>query len=76
MEGKETRFGIWSSTLFAASTTGTSTGAVNSMHDSYSPLGGGVALLNMMLGEISPGGPAPASTERWSSPCSPCSSPG
>ena len=56
MEGKETRFGIWSSTLFAASTTATSTGAVNSLHESYSPLGGGVALLNMMLGEVSPGG--------------------
>ena len=56
MEGKETRFGIWSSTLFAASTTSTSTGAVNSLHESYSPLGGGVVLLNMMLGEISPGG--------------------
>jgi len=56
MEGKETRFGFWSSTLFAASTTATSTGAVNSMHESYSPLGGGVVLLNMMLGEISPGG--------------------
>ena len=56
MEGKETRFGIWGSTLFAASTTGTSTGAVNSMHESYSAAGGGVALLNMMLGEISPGG--------------------
>ena len=56
MEGKETRFGIWSSTLFAASTTATSTGAVNSMHESYSPLGGGVVLLNMMLGEVSPGG--------------------
>ena len=49
-EGKETRFGIWSSTLFAASTTATSTGAVNSLHESYSPLGGGVLLLNMMLG--------------------------
>ena len=56
MEGKETRFGIWSSTLFAASTTSTSTGAVNSLHESYSPLGGGVVVLNMMLGEISPGG--------------------
>ncbi len=56
MEGKETRFGIWSSTLFAASTTSTSTGAVNSLHESYSPLGGGVVLLTMMLGEISPGG--------------------
>ena len=56
MEGKETRFGVWASTLFAASTTGTSTGAVNSMHESYSAAGGGVLLLNMMLGEISPGG--------------------
>lgn len=56
MEGKETRFGIWGSTLFAASTTGTSTGAVNSMHDSYSAAGGGAALAGMMLGEISPGG--------------------
>lgn len=56
MEGKEVRFGLWGSTLFAASTTGTSTGAVNSMHESYSPLGGGVVLGNMLLGEISPGG--------------------
>jgi K+-transporting ATPase ATPase A chain len=56
MEGKETRFGVPSSTLFATSTTGTSTGAVNSMHDSYSGLGGGGPLFHMMLGEISPGG--------------------
>jgi K+-transporting ATPase ATPase A chain len=56
MEGKEVRFGIPGSTLFAASTTLTSTGAVNSMHDSYTPLGGGVAILNMMFGEIAPGG--------------------
>ncbi len=56
MEGKEVRFGIASSALFAASTTGTSTGAVNSMHDSFTAAGGGVALLNMMLGEVSPGG--------------------
>ncbi|MFC7492218.1 MULTISPECIES: potassium-transporting ATPase subunit KdpA [unclassified Knoellia] len=56
MEGKEVRFGLWSSTLFAASTTGTSTGAVNSLHESYSPLGGGVVLGNMLLGEVSPGG--------------------
>jgi K+-transporting ATPase ATPase A chain len=56
MEGKEQRFGIAWSTVFAASTTGTSTGAVNSMHDSYSALGGAVPLLNMMLGEVSPGG--------------------
>ena len=56
MEGKEQRFGLWASTLFASSTTGTSTGAVNSMHESYSPLGGGTVLTNMLLGEISPGG--------------------
>ncbi|MDX6329488.1 MAG: potassium-transporting ATPase potassium-binding subunit [Streptomycetaceae bacterium] len=56
MEGKEQRFGIWASTLFAASTTLTSTGAVNSFHDSYSPGGGGMTIFNMMLGEIAPGG--------------------
>jgi len=56
MEGKETRFGIWGSALFAVSTTLTSTGAVNSFHDSYTPLGGGLTLLNMMTGEIAPGG--------------------
>ena len=56
MEGKETRFGEWASALFAVSTTGTSTGAVNSSHDSMSPLGGGTVLVNMMLGEVSPGG--------------------
>ena len=42
--------------LFAVSTTGTSTGAVNSLHDSYTGLGGGVTLLNMLLGEVAPGG--------------------
>ena len=56
MEGKETRFGEWASALFAVSTTGTSTGAVNSAHDSFTPLGGGVALFHMMLGEVTPGG--------------------
>lgn len=56
MEGKEQRFGpIWSA-VFASATTGTSTGAVNSLHESFQPLAGGVALLNMMLGELSPGG--------------------
>ncbi|MGH3854286.1 MAG: potassium-transporting ATPase subunit KdpA [Pseudonocardiaceae bacterium] len=55
-EGKEIRFGIPGSSLFAASTTLTSTGAVNTAHDSLSPLGGAVAILNMMLGEIAPGG--------------------
>ncbi|MGQ0774587.1 MAG: potassium-transporting ATPase subunit KdpA [Pseudonocardiales bacterium] len=56
MEGKEVRFGIPSSVLFAISTTGTSTGAVNSLHDSYTGLGGGMALLNMLFGEVAPGG--------------------
>ena len=54
--GKETRFGEAASALFAASTTATSTGAVNSMHDSLTAPGGGVAMFNMMLGEIAPGG--------------------
>ncbi len=56
MEGKETRFGEWASALFAVATTGTSTGAVNASHDSLTPAGGGTVLLNMMLGEIAPGG--------------------
>ncbi|MCD4523557.1 potassium-transporting ATPase subunit KdpA [Nocardioides sp. cx-173] len=56
MEGKETRFGEAGSALFGAATTGTSTGAVNSMHDSFTAPGGGVAMFNMMLGEIAPGG--------------------
>jgi len=56
MEGKEVRFGEWASALFATSTTTTSTGAVNSLHDSYTALGGGALLLNMMLGEVTPGG--------------------
>ncbi|SDU80887.1 potassium-transporting ATPase subunit KdpA [Jiangella alkaliphila] len=55
-EGKEVRFDVWASALFANSTTGTSTGAVNSMHGSYTGAGGGVVMLNMMLGEVSPGG--------------------
>jgi K+-transporting ATPase ATPase A chain len=56
MEGKEVRFGAASSGLFAASTTGTSTGSVNSAHDSFTPLGGMIPLVNMKLGEVSPGG--------------------
>jgi K+-transporting ATPase ATPase A chain len=56
MEGKETRFGVPASALFATSTTGTSTGAVNSFHDSFTSLGGGLTILNMGLGEVSPGG--------------------
>lgn len=56
MEGKEVRYGILGSTLFAGATTLTSTGAVNSMHDSYTALGGMIPMINMMLGEIAPGG--------------------
>ena len=56
LEGKEVRFGPAASGLFAASTTGTSTGAVNSAHDSFTPGGGAVPLVNIMLGEVSPGG--------------------
>lgn len=56
LEGKELRFGPAGSALFAAATTGTSTGAVNSMHDSLTAPGGGIAMFNMLLGEIAPGG--------------------
>ena len=56
MEGKEIRFGIAGSVLFATATTGASCGAVNAMHDSFNPLGGLVPLLNMQLGEIVFGG--------------------
>ncbi|MBC7911495.1 MAG: potassium-transporting ATPase subunit KdpA, partial [Pyrinomonadaceae bacterium] len=56
MEGKEVRFGIASSALFATVTTDASCGAVNSMHDSYPPLGGMVTLVNIMLGEVIDGG--------------------
>jgi K+-transporting ATPase ATPase A chain len=56
MEGKEARFGIGSSALFAAATTGTSTGAVNGMHDSMMPMGGFVPLFLIQLGELAPGG--------------------
>ena len=56
MEGKEVRFGIPGSSLFGGSTTVTSTGAVNSFHDSYTAFGGGVLLFDMMLGEVVPGG--------------------
>lgn len=56
MEGKEVRLGAAASALFAASTTATSTGAVNASHDSFTPGGGGVLLANMLLGEVSPGG--------------------
>jgi K+-transporting ATPase ATPase A chain len=56
MEGKETRFGIVNSALFATITTGASCGAVNSMHDSYTPLGGLVPMAQMQLGEVVFGG--------------------
>ncbi|RIJ57035.1 potassium-transporting ATPase subunit KdpA [Clavibacter phaseoli] len=56
MEGKEQRFGIIASTLFGSTSTLTSTGAVNSMHDSYTALGGMMPMINMMLGEVAPGG--------------------
>ena len=56
LEGKEVRFGIPASGAFAAATTGTSTGAVIASHDSFTPFGGGVVLVNMMLSEVSPGG--------------------
>ncbi|MPY57549.1 potassium-transporting ATPase subunit KdpA [Streptomyces spongiae] len=56
MEGKEVRFGVGSSSIFAVSTTLTSTGAVDSFHSSFTGLGGGITMLSMMLGEIAPGG--------------------
>lgn len=56
MEGKEVRFGEAGSALFGAATTLTSTGAVDSMHESYTAPGGGITMFNMMLGEIAPGG--------------------
>jgi len=56
MEGKEVRFGIGDSALFATITTDASCGAVNAMHDSFTPLGGSIPLLNIMLGEIVFGG--------------------
>lgn len=56
MEGVEQRFGVANSAIFAASTTLTSTGSVNSFHDSYTSLGGLVLLLNMQIGEVAPGG--------------------
>ncbi|MFZ5447774.1 MAG: potassium-transporting ATPase subunit KdpA [Thermodesulfobacteriota bacterium] len=56
MEGKEVRFGIFNSALFATVTTDASCGAVNSMHDSFTPLGGLVPMFNMLLGEVIFGG--------------------
>ncbi|MEU2304567.1 potassium-transporting ATPase subunit KdpA [Streptomyces misionensis] len=56
LEGKEVRFGVGGSSIFAVATTLTSTGAVDSFHSSFTGLGGGITMLGMMLGEISPGG--------------------
>jgi K+-transporting ATPase ATPase A chain len=55
-EGTDTRFGVPQSAAFATATTGTSTGAVDSFHDSYTSIGGATLLFNMMLGEVAPGG--------------------
>ncbi|MEV4761235.1 potassium-transporting ATPase subunit KdpA [Micromonospora chokoriensis] len=56
MEGKEVRFDVSNSATFAAATTLTSTGAVNSFHDSFTSLGGMMTMVNMMFGEVAPGG--------------------
>ncbi|NUW34588.1 potassium-transporting ATPase subunit KdpA [Nonomuraea sp. SMC257] len=56
LEGRETRFGVSNSGMFASATTLTSTGAVDSFHDSYTALGGGMLIFNMLLGEVAPGG--------------------
>jgi potassium-transporting ATPase potassium-binding subunit len=56
MEGKEVRFGIYGSTVYAIATTATSSGTVNSMHDSYTPLGGMIPMVLILLGEVVPGG--------------------
>jgi potassium-transporting ATPase potassium-binding subunit len=56
MEGKDVRFGVPNSAVFGAVTTLTSTGAVNSFHDSYTALGGMMPIMNMLLGEVAPGG--------------------
>ena len=76
MEGKEVRFGDTSSALYATASTQTSTGSVDSAEDSYTPMGGFAVLTGMMLGEVSPGGSAPACTPSCCSPSSPCSSAG
>ena len=62
MEGKESRFGILASSLFAVITTAASCGAVNAMHDSFTPLGGMVPMLLMQLGEVVFGGVGQAFT--------------
>lgn len=65
MEGKETRFGLASSTTWAVFTTAASNGSVNSMHDSYTPIGGMIPMLLMQLGEVVFGGTGADSTG-WS----------
>ena len=75
MEGKEVRFGITPSSLFATVTTDAG-GAVDAMHDSFLPLGGMVLIVNMALGEVTFAALAPDSTACWPSPSSRCSSPG
>ena len=56
MEGKEVRFGVAGSSLFATVTTNSSSGAVNAIHDSFMPLSGGLLMANMMLDEVIVGG--------------------
>ena len=63
MEGKEVRFGIANSALYATVTTDASCGAVNAMHDSFTPLGGLVPLVNIQLGEVVFGGVGAGCTE-------------
>ncbi len=76
MEGKEVRFGIAASALFATVTTDASCGAVNSMHDSYTPIGGLVPLFNMQTDEVIFGGVGRACTACCCTPSWRCSSPG
>ena len=64
-EGTEVRFGTPGCSLWAASTTVTSTGAVNCFHDSLTPFGGAITLMDMALGEVAPGGIGPACTASW-----------
>ncbi len=76
MEGKEVRFGIADSALWATITTDASCGAVNGMHDSLTPLAGGMAMLNIALGEVIFGGVGVGPVWAcWSSPSWRCSSP-
>ena len=76
MEGKEVRFGIANSSLWATATTAASNGSVNSMHDSFTPIGGMIPMAMIALGEIIYGGVGSGSTGCCSMSSSPCSSPG